>query len=57
MSAELQGVIEAAWDARDTLGFTSQGAPRDAVNAALDLLDSGEAHVAEKQGDASIACI
>ena len=51
MSAELQGVIEAAWDARETLGFTSQGAPRDAVNAALDLLDSGEAHVAEKQGD------
>ena len=51
MSAELQGVIEAAWDARDTLGFESQGAPRDAVNAALDLLDSGEARVAEKQGE------
>jgi len=51
MSAELQGVIEAAWDARETLGFQSQGAPRDAVNAALDLLDSGAARVAEKQGD------
>ena len=51
MSAELQGVIEAAWDARETLGFTSQGDARDAVNAALDLLDSGEARVAEKLGD------
>ncbi|MBB5684210.1 2,3,4,5-tetrahydropyridine-2,6-dicarboxylate N-succinyltransferase [Sphingobium boeckii] len=51
MSAQLQTVIEAAWDARDTLGFDTKGEIRDAVETALLALDSGDARVAEKQGD------
>ena len=31
MSTDLQATIEAAWDARDTLGLTTTGAVRDAV--------------------------
>jgi 2,3,4,5-tetrahydropyridine-2-carboxylate N-succinyltransferase len=45
--SELQGVIEAAWDARDTVSTDTQGPVRDAVNQALLLLDRGEARVAE----------
>ncbi len=49
--AGLQAQIEAAWDARDGIGATTQGDVRDAVTQALDLLDSGQARVAEKVGD------
>ncbi|WP_438731865.1 2,3,4,5-tetrahydropyridine-2,6-dicarboxylate N-succinyltransferase [Parasphingorhabdus sp. DH2-15] len=49
-SNDLQSTINAAWDARDTLGHSTQGAVRDGVNEALALLDSGEARVAEKIG-------
>ena len=52
MTTALQQQIEAAWDARDSLGITTVGAVRDAVNAALALLDSGAARVAEP-GEAS----
>ncbi len=46
--SELSQAIEAAWDKRDTLGVTSKGAERDAVEAALDALDNGSLRVAEK---------
>ncbi|WP_267388335.1 2,3,4,5-tetrahydropyridine-2,6-dicarboxylate N-succinyltransferase [Sphingomonas sp. GC_Shp_3] len=49
--SDLQTTIEAAWDARDTIGFTTGAPVRDAVETALDLLDSGKARVAEPQGD------
>ncbi len=44
----LEQTIEALWDARDTLSPATTGDARDAVVAALDLLDSGERRVAEK---------
>ncbi len=49
MTAELQAAIEQAWDARDTVTPAST-AVRDAVEAALELLDLGEARVAEPDG-------
>ena len=48
---ELQGIIEAAWDARDTVSSETKGAVRDAVESALGLLDSGAARVAEPDGE------
>jgi 2,3,4,5-tetrahydropyridine-2,6-dicarboxylate N-succinyltransferase len=47
-TADLQTTIEAAWDARDTLTFATNGPERDAVTTALNLLDKGQARVAEK---------
>ncbi|HTU13222.1 MAG TPA: 2,3,4,5-tetrahydropyridine-2,6-dicarboxylate N-succinyltransferase [Allosphingosinicella sp.] len=47
MIADLQRVIEAAWEARDTLG-TERGEVHIAVDEALRLLDSGAARVAVK---------
>jgi len=47
-SAHLQSVIEAAWEDRDAIDLSTTGDIRDAVNASLDLLDSGQARVAEK---------
>jgi 2,3,4,5-tetrahydropyridine-2,6-dicarboxylate N-succinyltransferase len=47
MKAELEQVIDAAWDDRDALGVGTKGAVRDAVETALGLLDAGEARVAE----------
>ena len=46
---ELQNAIDRAWEARETLSPSSGGAVRDAVNAALEALDSGRLRVAEKQ--------
>ena len=46
--AALQSTIDEAWEARDSVSSETQGEVRDAVNAALDLMDSGEARVAEK---------
>ena len=48
--AGLEAIIDAAWEDRAQLGFDTQGDVRDAVNAALNALDSGEARVAEKIG-------
>ncbi len=48
----LATVIEQAWEDRDTLSVKTTGEVRDAVNAAMDALDSGALRVAEKQGDA-----
>src|SRR3546814_4697600 len=44
----LQATIDAAWEGRDGISPATKGAARDAIEAALDLLDSGEARVAEK---------
>ena len=46
----LEATIDAAWEDRAQLGFDTQGEVRDAVSAALNALDSGEARVAEKIG-------
>jgi 2,3,4,5-tetrahydropyridine-2,6-dicarboxylate N-succinyltransferase len=51
MMADLQRVIEAAWDARDTLDMKERGEVHVAVDEALRLLDTGEARVAEKGAD------
>ncbi|MBA3666855.1 MAG: 2,3,4,5-tetrahydropyridine-2,6-dicarboxylate N-succinyltransferase [Sphingomonas sp.] len=44
----LQSIIEAAWEERDDVATSTGGALREAVEAAISLLDSGEARVAEK---------
>ncbi|WP_046020082.1 2,3,4,5-tetrahydropyridine-2,6-dicarboxylate N-succinyltransferase [Magnetospira sp. QH-2] len=46
---ELQKVIDAAWEDRDAISFDTTGDVRDAVNKALEMMDSGEARVAERQ--------
>src|SRR5471032_2042650 len=46
--SDLSAAITAAWDKRESLNVSSRGAERDAVEAALDGLDSGELRVAEK---------
>ena len=48
MSTDLQATIEAAWDARDTLGLTTTGAVREAVETALAGLDDGSYRVAAR---------
>ncbi|MSO97098.1 MAG: 2,3,4,5-tetrahydropyridine-2,6-dicarboxylate N-succinyltransferase [Rhodospirillaceae bacterium] len=45
----LEKSVEAAWDARDTISSTTQGPQRDAISAALDMLDGGTLRVAEKR--------
>jgi 2,3,4,5-tetrahydropyridine-2-carboxylate N-succinyltransferase len=51
MTIDLERTIDAAWEARDTVGFETSGPIRDAVEQALDMLDSGRARVAERTGD------
>ncbi|SDW58966.1 2,3,4,5-tetrahydropyridine-2,6-dicarboxylate N-succinyltransferase [Roseicitreum antarcticum] len=48
-NAALETAIEAAWDARDTISPATTGAARDAIEATLNALDSGELRVAERQ--------
>jgi 2,3,4,5-tetrahydropyridine-2-carboxylate N-succinyltransferase len=50
---DLAKTIDDAFERRDDIGPRTQGAVRDAVEAALDLLDAGKARVAEKQPDGS----
>jgi 2,3,4,5-tetrahydropyridine-2,6-dicarboxylate N-succinyltransferase len=45
---QLKSIIESAWEARDGISPTTKGEVRDAVEAALDLLDGGTMRVAEK---------
>jgi len=45
--SELQTIIEAAWDARDTVNAATKGEVRDAVESALAMLDDGKVRVAE----------
>ncbi|MEI2385359.1 2,3,4,5-tetrahydropyridine-2,6-dicarboxylate N-succinyltransferase [Breoghania sp. JC706] len=46
--AALQATIDAAFEDRANVGTSTRGDVRDAVEAALDLLDKGQARVAEK---------
>jgi 2,3,4,5-tetrahydropyridine-2-carboxylate N-succinyltransferase len=46
----LQTVIEAAWERRDAVGAATGGKVREAVEAALELLDKGQARVAQRNG-------
>jgi 2,3,4,5-tetrahydropyridine-2-carboxylate N-succinyltransferase len=50
-TAALKTTIEAAWEARDGVTSSTRGEVRDAVTTALDLLDKGQARVAEKTGE------
>ncbi len=49
--AALEKTIEAAFEARDTINTGTKGEAREAVNEALDLLDSGKARVATRGDD------
>ncbi|AOG09370.1 2,3,4,5-tetrahydropyridine-2,6-dicarboxylate N-succinyltransferase [Agrobacterium sp. RAC06] len=49
--AQLEHVIEAAFDNRDTVSTTTTGEIRDAVETALNLLDSGQVRVAARGED------
>jgi 2,3,4,5-tetrahydropyridine-2,6-dicarboxylate N-succinyltransferase len=51
MTTDLEHTIDAAWETRDAIGAETSGPIRDAVQQALDMLDSGQARVAEKAGD------
>jgi 2,3,4,5-tetrahydropyridine-2-carboxylate N-succinyltransferase len=48
--ADLARTIDAAWEDRGSVGAGTRGPVREAVEEALDLLDSGRARVAEKSG-------
>ncbi len=48
---DLSATIDAAWEARADIGASTEGAVREAVAEALNLLDSGQARVAEPTGD------
>lgn len=50
-TATLQAAVEAAWDRRETINAQTKGEPRDAVEAAIELLDKGQARTAEKRGE------
>src|ERR1700729_3179896 len=47
--ASLESTVNAAFDARDGISAATKGEVRDAVDHALDLLDKGEARVAERE--------
>jgi len=51
MSEALRATIERAWDERDSISADTKGEVRQAVDAGLAALDSGEARIAEKVGD------
>ncbi|MEI9804667.1 MAG: 2,3,4,5-tetrahydropyridine-2,6-dicarboxylate N-succinyltransferase [Pseudolabrys sp.] len=48
---KLAKIIDDAFEGRDKIGPKTKGAVRKAVNSALDMLDRGEARVAERQAD------
>ncbi len=49
--ANLETVIERAFDERDAISTATRGEAREAITTALDLLDRGEVRVAERQTD------
>ena len=49
--AELEHSIDAAWEERERIGTATTGPVRQAVEAALDLMDRGELRVAERGPD------
>jgi 2,3,4,5-tetrahydropyridine-2-carboxylate N-succinyltransferase len=52
---DLRTIIEEAFENRASVSFSTAGPVREAVETALELLDSGKARVAEKQADGSWA--
>ena len=48
---DLQNVIEQAWDDRDAISTDTTGETREAIEEALNLLDRGDARIAEKSAD------
>ncbi len=52
-TSDLAKTIEDAFEARAEIGFSTKGPVREAVEAALDMLDKGEVRVAEKLEDGS----
>jgi 2,3,4,5-tetrahydropyridine-2-carboxylate N-succinyltransferase len=48
-TAELANTIEEAWNNREEISSSTKGPIRDAVEAALDALDSGQVRVSEKK--------
>lgn len=52
MTDQLANIIDAAWDARDTISSATHGEVRDAVQSALAGLDDGSFRVAEKRDGA-----
>ncbi len=50
-STDLAQTIDAAWEDRASVSASTKGAVRDAVEHALELLDSGKARVAEKTAE------
>jgi 2,3,4,5-tetrahydropyridine-2-carboxylate N-succinyltransferase len=54
MDERLEAVIDAAWDQRETIGPSTKGEIRQAVDAAVAALDAGEARIADKQDGAWI---
>jgi len=49
--AELEAVIETAWEARDGISSATKGEVRDAVEQTLDAMDRGELRVAARDAD------
>jgi 2,3,4,5-tetrahydropyridine-2,6-dicarboxylate N-succinyltransferase len=49
MTEQLSAIIDAAWEARDTISSATKGEVRDAVQTALSGLDDGSFRVAEKR--------
>lgn len=49
--SSIQTIIENAWEVRTTLSLATKGEVRDAVDEALNLLDSGHLRVAEQTSD------
>lgn len=47
-SNELETIVNAAWEARDGVSAATKGPAREAVDAALSLLDAGKLRVAER---------
>src|SRR6478609_5675726 len=47
---DLAATIDAAWENRAEIGVSTKGAVRDAVEQAIEMIDSGQARVAEKLG-------
>ena len=48
--ADLERVVDEAWDGRETISSATGGEVRDAVEATLEALDKGDLRVAEKRG-------
>lgn len=50
-TSDLQTTIDAAWEGRDSIDLNTTGAVREAINTALDMLDTGKARIAEKNAE------